>query len=389
MSTTTERQGEPAGPRGELPAPARRQRELLDRLAEHNAEALLVSQGENRRYLSGFTGSTGWLFVAGERTALLTDGRYWTQLEAECPELEIIRYRAEDGSMGKVLAGWLQSIGWKGRLGFESRHLTVADHEALTRDLEPAGLRGLQAIAGLVEELRQVKDGGELEALKRAAAVADQAFAKALEVFEEGISESDFCVELEYQMRKFGARKPSFDSIVASGPNGAKPHAGATERRIKAGELVTVDFGVQLDGFMSDMTRTIWIGQLPELETKVYTTVRQAQQAALEALKPGLLTKDIDAVARDLIKAAGYGEAFSHGLGHGIGLAVHELPSLRSTTETELAPGMVVTIEPGIYLAGQTGCRVEDSAIVTATGREPITRTPKQELQHRHPREAF
>lgn len=387
MSTIL-REGEPAGPRGELPTPALRQRELLQRLAAHDADALLVSNGDNRRYLSGFSGSAGWLFVAGERTALLTDGRYWTQLEAECPDLEVIRYRAEDGSMGKVLAGWLQEIGWKGRLGFESRHLTVADHEALARDLEPAGLSALHSVPGLVEELRQVKDGGELEALKRAAAVADQAFAKALEVFEEGISESDFCIELEYQMRKFGARKPSFDSIVASGPNGAKPHAGATERRIRVGELVTVDCGVQLDGFMSDMTRTIWLGQLPKLETTVYSTVRKAQQAALDALKPGLLTREVDAVARDLITAAGYGEAFSHGLGHGIGLAVHELPSVRSTTETELVPGMVVTIEPGIYLAGQTGCRVEDTAIVTAAGCEPITRTPKQELQHEHPREA-
>ncbi len=374
-----------AGPRGQLTSIGERQKAILQRLANHEVDAMLVSSADNRRYLSGFTGSTGWLFLSPERTALLTDGRYWTQLESECPDLEVIRYRAEDGSMGKVLAGWLQSVEWQGRLGFESRQLTVADFEALHKDLEPLALKALPA---LVEELRQVKDGGELEALKRAAAVADQAFAKALEIFEEGISESDFCIELEYQMRKFGARKPSFDSIVASGPNGAKPHAGVTERSIRAGELVTVDFGVQLDGFMSDMTRTIWIGQLPELETTVYSTVRQAQQAAVDAVKPGLLAKDIDAVARDLIGAAGYRDAFSHGLGHGIGLAVHELPGMRSTSETELLAGMVVTIEPGIYLAGQTGCRVEDSVIVTAHGCEPITRSPKQELHHRHPREA-
>lgn len=374
-----------AGPRGQLTSVGERQKALLERLGEHEADAVLITSGDNRRYLSGFTGSTGWLYHSPERTAILTDGRYWTQLETECPDLEIIRYRAEDGSMGKVLKGWLDSIGWQQRLGFESRQLTVADFEALQKDLEPIALKGLPA---LVEELRQVKDGGELEALKRAAAVADQAFAKALEIFEEGISESDFCIELEYQMRKFGARKPSFDSIVASGANGAKPHAGVSEKKIQAGELVTVDFGVQLDGFMSDMTRTIWIGTLPELETTVYTTVRKAQQAAVDHVKPGLLAKDVDAVARDIIAAAGYKEAFSHGLGHGIGLAVHELPGMRSTSETELLAGMVVTIEPGIYLAGQTGCRVEDSVIVTAHGCEPITRSPKQELHHQHPREA-
>ena len=363
-----------------------RQGALLKKLSDPKVDAILITGADNRRYLSGFTGSFGWLFVSPQRTALLADGRYWTQLEKECPDLEVIRYRSEDGTMGEVLNRWLQSLNWKGRLGFESRQVTVGEHEALVKELEGFELVSLPA---LVEELRQIKDSEELEALKRAAALADRAVAQALEVFREGVSEADFCLELEYQMRKLGARKPSFDSIVASGPNGSQPHAGVTTRAIHPGELVTVDCGVCLDGFMSDMTRTIWLGELPERERTVYTTVRRAQQAAVDGLRPGMAAKVVDALARDLIAEAGFKDAFSHGLGHGIGLAVHELPSLRSVTETLLQPGMVVTLEPGIYLAGETGCRVEDTVIVTTSGCQPITHTPKQELHHRHPLEAF
>ncbi|MEW6283595.1 MAG: M24 family metallopeptidase, partial [Candidatus Eremiobacterota bacterium] len=215
--------------------------------------------------------------------------------------------------------------------------------------------------------------------LRRAAAVADRAFQKALESLREGVRESDFCAELEYLMQKEGARKPSFDTIVASGPNGAFPHAGVTDRVIRAGELITLDFGVVLDGYNSDITRTVWLGELPPDQEKIYRVVRQAHRAALEVLRAGKKAGEVDAAARQVIADAGWAEAFSHGLGHGLGLAVHEMPRLRPNTETVLEAGMVVTVEPGVYLPGVGGSRVEDSVIVTETGFEYLTRSPYQE----------
>lgn len=348
---------------------------LRSRLAEEKLDGLLVSTGENRRYLSGFTGSYGWLLVTADRVALVTDGRYWAAVEESCPQVELLKYLpARDKRMGVLVAPWLNGTR---TLGFESRNLTVADLEELRSDL---GDRAeLKPTENLVEELRQVKDAHEIEQLKRVAAIADRAFQRTLAILKVGISEQEFCAELEHQLQKEGARKPSFDSIVASGPNGAYPHAGVTERKIQAGELITVDFGALADGYNSDITRTIWLGELEGEQEKLYRVVRKAHRAALDAIRPGVKAGDVDSVARELIAEAGYGEAFSHGLGHGVGLAVHELPRVRPGVETVLEPGMVMTVEPGIYLPGVGGCRVEDSVVVTADGFEFLTHSPYQE----------
>jgi Xaa-Pro aminopeptidase len=351
--------------------------------------ALLVQAGENRRYLSGFTGSSGWLVVTSERSALITDGRYWTQVKEQCPGLELVRFIPDEHvSLGKRALLWMQEEGISGQVGFESPIMNVSEHSKLVAEAESLKLAiELVPADNLTEHLRQCKDEGELETMGRAARAADRAFMSALEVFKAGIKERDFCVELEYQMAKHGARKPSFDSIVASGPNGAFPHAGVTDRVIGHGELVTVDFGALVDGYCSDTTRTIWIGELPELEQKVYRAVREAHKRALDAIRPGKLGKEIDKVARDIIIEAGFGEAFKHGLGHGVGLAVHEMPTLRSTSDNVLEMGMIVTVEPGIYLPGQTGCRVEDSVLITKDGVEYVTKSPYQELGQHHPLE--
>jgi Xaa-Pro aminopeptidase len=355
-------------------------------LAKLEADCLLVSNPENRRYLSGFTGSTGLFLLSPTRRALVADGRYWAQIEQECPDLELIKFRNEEFSSLFACAAH-HLAGDSGRLAYESRHLTVADSESLSKEL-PSGWT-LTACPALVEEVRQVKDAAELEVMRRAAQIADRALRNALEHLQAGVRERDFCLELEFQMQKLGARKPAFDSIVASGINGAFPHAGVTERVIESKELLTLDFGCYFQGYNSDITRTVWVGHLGPEEARIYTAVREAQAQAVAAARPGISCKELDAVARQSLAAQGLAEYFTHGLGHGIGLCVHELPGVRSVSEVVLQEGMVITIEPGVYIPGHTGCRVEDSVVITASGCDKLTRSPYQEIGQTHPLEAL
>ncbi|MGE0491745.1 MAG: M24 family metallopeptidase [Vulcanimicrobiota bacterium] len=360
---------------------------LIRRLAEQGLGAMLITSEHNRRYLSGFSGSNGWLVVSPDHRLLITDGRYWTQVGDQAPEWELFRFTSEAHQrLSLALAQWLKEHPLEGPIGYEADHLTCLEFSRLETDL--AGCE-LKAVSGVVEGLRAVKDQLELEAMRATAAAADRAFATALQTFQVGVRERDFCAELEYQMQREGARKPSFDSIVASGPNGAYPHAGVTDRVIGPGELVTVDFGAYLDGYASDITRTIWVGEPDDLSRRVYAVVRQAQRLALEGVRAGRTAAELDQLARGYIEKEGFGEAFMHSLGHGIGLAVHESPTLRSTVDTVLEEGMVVTIEPGVYLAGKTGCRVEDTVEITADGCRFVTGSPYQELGQLHPLEAF
>ncbi len=362
-----------------------RRQKLLAQLESKGINALLVATPENRRYLSGFSGSAGYLLLGPQHNQIVADGRYWAQVGNQCPDLELVKFRQEEFK-SLIACAAAQIDGDSGVLGVEGRNLVVTDFQALQRAL-PEGW-SVQSVEDCVENIRQCKDSDELELMRKAAQVADRAFRKALECLKAGIRESDFCLELEYQMQKLGARKPAFDSIVASGPNGAFPHAGVTDRVIQQHELITVDFGAYRDGYNSDITRTIWLGQLNERNRFIYQSVRDAQQRAVDAVKPGKTCKEIDAVARQSLLDVGLGEFFTHGLGHGIGLAVHELPGVRSVSEVVLEPGMVITIEPGVYIPGETGCRVEDSVLVTADGCEKITRSDYQEIGQTHPLEA-
>lgn len=362
-----------------------RREQLQAQLDKHGVNALLVATPENRRYLSGFSGSAGYLLLGGEHQLIVADGRYWAQCGEQCPDLELVKFRQEEfKTLVECAAAQIKGSG--GILGVEGKHMVVADYQALQRAL-PEGW-SVQPVEDAVETIRQRKDSEELDLMRKAAQIGDRAFRNALEILKAGMRERDFCLELEYQMQKLGARKPAFDSIVASGTNGAYPHAGVTDRIINQHELITVDFGCYRDGYNSDITRTIWLGQLNERNRFIYQSVREAQQRAVEAVRPGKTCKEIDAVARQSLQAVGLGEYFTHGLGHGIGLAVHELPGVRSTSEVVLEPGMVITIEPGVYIPGETGCRVEDSVLVTADGCEKITRSGYQEIGQTHPLEA-
>ncbi len=350
----------------------------------NESEAVLITDYENHRYLSGFTGSSGWLIITLQSSALCTDGRYWAQAAEESPDYHLIRFRHETHTrMSLALNHYLQEHTPRiTRLYFDPKHLTYADYRCLNDDLSEVDLT--PALPDL-NQIRQIKDEQELQLLKEAAAVSDRAFVRMLSIFKPGLTELELCRELEYFLVLEGARKPSFDSIVASGINGAYPHAGVTDKPIASGELVTIDFGALKNGYVSDMTRTIWWGELDNKTRAIYQTVKDAQAKAIDAARPGIKAKELDLIARDYIRSQGFGDYFTHSLGHGIGLAVHEEPVIRSITDTILEQGMVITIEPGIYIPGYTGCRIEDTVIITSDGCEVITHAPKQETGQHHP----
>ena len=333
----------------------RRREALRTRLRDLELDALLVVNLRNIRYLTGFTGSNAALLVdaGGEGgTVFCTDGRYVTQSATEVPELERVISRACDLT---VMARAAEQ-GHR-RLGFESQTVTVDQREAL------AGVAAeveLLRAPHLVEELRQVKDEEEVEALRMACAIADRALAELIEHggLRPGRTERAVGRELENRMLDLGAHGIAFESIVAAGANSAIPHHRPDDTELRAGDLLKLDFGAQVDGYHSDMTRTMVLGPAADWQRELYQLVSLAQAAGRAALAPGAATKDVDAAARDVIAAAGHGDDFLHGLGHGVGLEIHEAPGLAKTGTGRLAAGMAVTVEPGVYLAGRGGVRI-------------------------------
>ncbi len=349
---------------------------LASMLAERGVDRLLVSDSVNIRYLTGFTGSSALALIgAGEERPhlFLTDFRYATQSAAQVASLFRVEIAPAEllASVKRLLAGET------GTLGFEDASLTVKQHERLSEAL-PEGWE-MAACGGLIEELREVKDEQEIARIGAAARLADEALRETLEAGLRGRSERDVAIDLELRMRRLGARGPSFPSIVASGPHGALPHAEPRSEEIEAGCLVTIDWGAMLDGYCSDCTRTYAVGAISEQAKEVYELVLTAQEAALAAVRPGPSGRELDAVAREIIEQAGMGERFGHGLGHGVGMEVHEGPRLSKTAgEKPLAAGQVVTVEPGVYLEGSLGVRIEDLVAVTGNGHEVLTELPKQ-----------
>ena len=340
---------------------------VIAELAARELDALLVTDLVNLRWLTGFTGSNGLALVGPDVRRFVTDFRYLSQADAE------------------VAADWTHEIATDlfervvkdlpARVGFDDQQLTVKQFARLS-DLvgEQAELVGA---GGIVEDLRLVKDAEEVEKIRAAARLADESL---LEVLAEGIvgkTERDVAIALEFAMRRRGASGASFPSIVASGPHGALPHATPRDVAIAPDTLVTIDFGAVLDGYASDCTRTFATGDLDPRDRAVYDLVLRAQEEALAAVRPGPLGKEVDAVARSIIDAAGHAEHFGHGLGHGVGLEVHEGPRLSKQGDTALAAGHVVTVEPGVYLPGQVGVRIEDLVAVTEDGHDVLSSLPK------------
>jgi Xaa-Pro aminopeptidase len=336
-------------------------------LAERELDRMLVTDLTNVRYLTGFTGTNG-VCVCGPGVRLfLTDFRYTERAAAEVEGWEAVTLGGD----------WLGGIAERlaGRVGFEDDHVSVRLLEKLTGKL-PDGVE-MVAAGGRVEELRRVKDADELAAIKEASKLADEVWRWSVERGLAGRSEREVARAAEARIREHGG-DPSFPVIVAAGPNGALPHAEPGDREIGRGELIVFDMGAKLGGYCSDGTRTYATGDPGEEAVAVYEVVREAQAAALEAIRPGMRGEDVDKVAREVIEAAGHGERFGHGLGHGVGLEVHEGPRLSLRSEDVLAAGEVVTVEPGVYLPGELGVRIEDLVVVTDSGREILTSLSKE-----------
>jgi Xaa-Pro aminopeptidase len=344
-----------------------------DVLGERGLDLLLVTNLVNVRYLTGFTGSNGMAVVGRDVRRFVTDFRYVEQAAEQVPDFD--RELGPQDFVTALGAGWPEG---ELRLGFEDDHVSVRRHGRL-REVVPDRIELVPA-GGIVESLRAVKDAGEIESIRAAAALTDAVYGMLREQGLAGRTEREVALALENEMRRLGAQEPSFSSIVASGERGALPHAVPTDVPIPRGTLVTLDIGARLDGYCSDCTRTWATGELPDDLAQAYALVLRAQQAALEAVRPGLAGSEVDAVARRIIEEAGHGEHFGHGLGHGVGLEIHEAPRLARTADTALVAGNVVTVEPGVYLPGRGGVRIEDLVVVTADGRDVLSATTKDLL---------
>ncbi|MCZ7582863.1 MAG: Xaa-Pro peptidase family protein [Deltaproteobacteria bacterium] len=332
-------------------------------------DALLVWNLSNVRYLSGFTGTEGCLVIGASRAFFLSDSRYATQAEDQVDGFDI---RIGSDKI-KNIAAALGDLGAT-RVGFEDETLPVARLKAVEDAANGAKFSG---VGKRVDALRLRKDPEEIAVMRRAAWAAEVGFKAALAMTRPGVTENELALELEMGMRRAGATKPSFDLIVASGPRGALPHGIASDRRLEDGDMVVFDFGCVLEGYCSDQTVTVALGNVGEEERKVYEIVREAQERALDALRPGVALKDVDHAARDYIDKAGYGAYFGHGLGHGVGLEIHEDPRLSRVSEFVAEPGMVVTVEPGIYLPERFGVRIEDTVVITESGYDKLTSIDK------------
>jgi Xaa-Pro aminopeptidase len=345
---------------------------LRRKMADSGVHAFLVSHPVNRRYVTGFTGSSGVALITETDAVLITDFRYVTQVKEQAPHMTLVEHTP--ASIFETVAEECRKRGVK-ELAFEENHLTFAQHRALADSL---GDISTKPVSRLVEELRMVKDAEELAIIREAARIADRAFEQIIKELRPGIRERDVSLRLEVLMREMGASSSSFDIIVASGKRSALPHGTASEKVLEKGDLVTLDFGACYRGYVSDLTRTVSLGEPDPKGREIYEIVLEAGRRTIDAIRPGMTGREADAVARDYIREKGYGDFFGHGTGHGIGLEVHEGPALSVRGDLVLLPGMVVTVEPGIYLPDFGGVRIEDDVLVTETGVEVLTYSPKE-----------
>jgi Xaa-Pro aminopeptidase len=356
-------------------AVAARMPRLREALAALRGDALLVTRLVNLRYLTGFSGSAGVLVVLPDELVFVTDGRYRDQSSEQLARAGVeARIEIAGTNQREVVAGAVTAAGVTA-LGLEADDITWTQQRAFAKTWFP-GIE-LVATSGLVEELRLVKDAGEIARIEAAAAVADVALANVRHRLHDSLTEQQFGLELDTEIRRLGATGNSFETIVGSGPNGAKPHHRPSTRQIVKGDLVVIDFGALVDGYCSDMTRTVMVGQATTTQQRMLDVVTVAQQAGVDAVQAGGTAAEVDVACRSVIDDAGWGAEFLHATGHGVGLEVHEAPRVAATADATLASGFVVTVEPGVYLPDHGGVRVEDTVVVTDDGCRPLTLTPK------------
>jgi Xaa-Pro aminopeptidase len=346
---------------------------LRELFSGEGIDAFLVTSPENRFYLTGFTGSSGSVLVTEKDVFMITDFRYDEQAQRQSPHCSVVMVGDGLPETLHVLADSnnLRKIGCEGEIISYQQHAAIGGRLA-ARQLKP--------LYGFMDSLRAIKDPSEIDCIARAAGLADQAFSHILPLVGEGVRESDLALELEFYMRKNGAGGISFPIIVASGHRSSLPHGTASDKIVARGDLVTMDFGAMLAGYHSDMTRTVVVGEADKKQREIYSIVLEAQLAGIAAVKPGVAASEVDRAARDVIANYGYGECFGHSTGHGLGLQIHENPRLSARDTTVLRAGMVVTVEPGIYIAGWGGVRIEDSVLVDMGGPRILSGSEKNRL---------
>jgi len=355
-----------------------RQNKLREHLATTRFDGLLISHLPNIRYLCGFSGSAAFLLVEESGSVFFTDARYDTQAHEEVKAAKVV---VASKSALQSVGEWVSRRRKRARgrtIGIEAEHLTLADKKRLN-DLLPSGTR-LKESPPIVERARMVKDADELQRVRDAVKLGAKLFDRALEVLRPGVKEAEVAAEMEYAARRAGAEEMSFPTIVASGARSALPHGRASNLAIRPGGFVVCDFGVILAGYCSDQTRSVWVGSDSDDARRAYEAVREAQRAAVDAVRPGIAVGEVDAAARKVLRKAGLGRYFTHSTGHGVGLEIHEPPRVASGQTEILQPGMVITVEPGVYFPGKWGVRIEDMVAVTAGGREVLTPTSKDFL---------
>ena len=347
---------------------------LIDRFAEQKIDGMLLTYGRSLRHITGYSGSNGCALVAPEALVFITDFRYKTQAEEQVLDFERRMAKAE---LFKELA----TVDWvsrKHRLGVEATHLSVEQLHQLQEllpEIELVPVKELPEAVGLI------KDEEEIENIRRAVAISDGVYEQILPLIKPGLREVELAAEIEYRMRLGGSERVAFDAIVVSGERSALPHGEPGKKKIETGDFVTMDYGARINGYCSDFTRTVVVGRANEEQRRIYEVTLQAQLAAEEAAGPGKTGKEVDAVAREIITEAGHGDHFGHGLGHGLGLEVHEAPRLSPKSATVLEPGMITTVEPGIYVPGFGGVRIEDVVVIREQGCEVLTQARKDLIE--------
>lgn len=340
-------------------------------LPKENLDFLLVTFLPHVRYLSGYSGSNGMILLSAGSSVFFTDFRYKDQARGQVKNMKVTTVKRD---LFSSLSGVASLRGKRIKLGLEADHVSCQVYRRL-KSLLPDCL--LVPTENIVETLTVKKDKGEVEKIRKAVRITDRAFSEILSFIKPGVKELDIAAELEYRMKKNGSSAPSFETIVASGKRGALPHGVASGKRIKKGEFVTMDFGAVFDGYTADMTRTVVVGKASKKQKQVYNLVLRAQRRAISRAKSRMKACDLDKTARDVIKRAGYGKYFGHGLGHGIGLLVHDNPAVNPTNQLRLEPGMVITIEPGVYIPNWGGVRIEDDILITQRGCQNLTKSEK------------
>ena len=346
---------------------------LRKKISAEEIDAVLITKTANLFYFSGFRGDSSALFISKNFCKLITDGRYFEQSQSQTENFEIVK---QTEGLYKKIVEEIKNSGVK-KIGFEEKILTVERYNFLREELKEIELKPVE-----VDSLRQIKDAAEISLIRRACEIGDKSFAEILNFIKVGVTENEVAAELEYLMRKFGAEKNSFDTIVASGVRGSLPHGIASEKKIQSGELVTMDFGAIYGGYCSDMTRTICVGKISDEWKKIYNAVLTSQLHGLEIIKIGVSGKAADEAVREKLKNFGLGEYFTHSLGHSLGIEIHEEPRLSKLSKCEsLQKNMIVTDEPGIYIANVGGIRIEDTVLITENGAETLTHSPKNLIE--------